>query len=886
MSITEILYTLLLGPLQLVPEAVYAMVSKVIHNPGWSVVVLSLAMNCLLLLLYNRVDAIRKASCEGKRRFSIKGSGILLLELPFFFAASYFLSNVSAFSGAAFGVLKDLSATDGLLALGTVKINLLPVLMTLLGLLSVTLYLKGASLADKLLQYVLTVLIGVALYSAPAAVVLYWTMTNLFLILRTLICKLESCRMLLNVLLCLVGVALMIWGYYVADMVQLKRGLLMVVAGGACMLPAILSTEAVSKRIRGTLAEAKPNWFRFLLGTGLMTVLVGLLVPSGVLAASPKTYIDMAYFHDPIWYLVSTACLACGGFLLWMNVIYGLAGKTGKVLLEWLSWAAGAAMVVCYFCFGTKLGSLSGALRYSEVMYFHVGPQLFNLLVVAAVALIMYIVARKCSWLGSVALLAAVLVLGGLGAANTLKLHREVALLAPVAEQEEPPFHLSTKGRNVIILTLDRAASEYIPYIFNEKPELKEQFDGFTFYANTLAFSPDTRASISSLYGGYEYTPVEMNRRDQELLVDKHNEALKVLPVLFLEEGFDVTVCNPVFTNYRWEPDLSVYADYPQINAVTEKVMYRNMAAKRQLVRSNHRNLFCYSLMETMPLAIRTVLYDNGSYNRIASLQDDTGAQTYVDLSHARGNSWRFESNYEILSNLSHMTRITETAGDTYMYMNNELTMAPTLLQTPDYVPASRVDNAAYDEAHADRFRLDGEAIQVTNKEQITHYHVNMAAMLQLGKWFDYLRENGAYDNTRIILVSDHSWCLFSKEELVQGGKTKAMDLELYNPLLMVKDFDARGFSTSEEFMTIADVPTLALADLVAEPTNPFTGNPINSDEKTAHDQFVYMTWDDVDSYGTAFVAGRWGSVHTDLRNPENWTLYEEPMLLTEHKAP
>ena len=86
--------------------------------------------------------------------------------------------------------------------------------------------------------------------------------------------------------------------------------------------------------------------------------------------------------------------------------------------------------------------------------------------------------------------------------------------------------------------------------------------------------------------------------------------------------------------------------------------------------------------------------------------------------------------------------------------------------------------------------------------------------------------------------------------------------------------------------MTIADVPTLALADLVAEPTNPFTGNPINSDEKTAHDQFVYMTWDDVDSYGTAFVAGRWGSVHTDLRNPENWTLYEEPMLLTEHKAP
>ena len=32
---------------------------------------------------------------------------------------------------------------------------------------------------------------------------------------------------------------------------------------------------------------------------------------------------------------------------------------------------------------------------------------------------------------------------------------------------------------------------------------------------------------------GYEYTPVELNKRSDELLVDKQNEALKVMPVLF-----------------------------------------------------------------------------------------------------------------------------------------------------------------------------------------------------------------------------------------------------------------------------------------------------------------------------------------------------------------
>jgi hypothetical protein len=35
-------------------------------------------------------------------------------------------------------------------------------------------------------------------------------------------------------------------------------------------------------------------------------------------------------------------------------------------------------------------------------------------------------------------------------------------------------------------------------------------------------------------------------------------------------------------------------------------------------------------------------------------------------------------------------------------------------------------------------------------------YHVAMAALLLRGKWFDFLLENGVYDNTRIIIAPDH----------------------------------------------------------------------------------------------------------------------------------
>lgn len=49
----------------------------------------------------------------------------------------------------------------------------------------------------------------------------------------------------------------------------------------------------------------------------------------------------------------------------------------------------------------------------------------------------------------------------------------------------------------------------------------------------------------------------------------------------------------------------------------------------------------------------------------------------------------------------------------------------------------------------------------------------------------------------------------------------------------MVKDFNRKGFSTSDTFMTNADVPALAMEDLIRDPKNPFTGKAINSDEKT-----------------------------------------------------
>ena len=75
---------------------------------------------------------------------------------------------------------------------------------------------------------------------------------------------------------------------------------------------------------------------------------------------------------------------------------------------------------------------------------------------------------------------------------------------------------------------------------------------------------------------------VEMNKRDQELLVDKHNESLKVMPVLFDQNDYNVTVCDAPYANYKWIPDLSIYDEYPEIDKYITKGYFTSKENKQQ----------------------------------------------------------------------------------------------------------------------------------------------------------------------------------------------------------------------------------------------------------------------------------------------------------------
>ena len=925
MSFFTILETLLLGPLKLVFEIIFELANRMIGHPGLAIIVLSLIMNILVLPLYKRADAMQeetrdieaklhdgvahiKKTFSGDERMMIlqtyyrqnhykptdalNGSVSLLLEIPFFMAAYQFLSHLRVMEGVSLGPITDLSAPDGLLVIGGVAINILPILMTTVNLISSAIYLKGFPLKTKIQLYAMALFFLVFLYTSPSCLVFYWTLNNVFSLVKTIFYKIKNPKKVLGILTSVVGVALICFGLFIYDTNSLKRKAFLVAVGVLLQLPLVTSALKGKGTVGNVVKPAQPNRKLFLLGSLLLTVLVGLLIPSNFIAASPQEYVDISFFHNPLRYLVSSGCMAAGTFLIWMRVFYWLASPRGKVIFDRLVWVLCGVMLVNYMFFGTDLGVISSNLQYENGMVFSGKELLLNLLIVAVVAVIMYLFACKWSRAAAMVMLTAVIALGGMSAVNVVTIKKSVDELSQIQDTQNSDIasiELSKTGKNVIVLMLDRALGTQIPYIFNEKPELKEQFSGFTYYSNVLSFGLTTNIASPALFGGYEYTPVEMNKRDTESLVQKHNEALKVMPVTFLKNGFDVTVCDPVYANYSWVSDLSIFDEYPEIKTYITEGKFSDPKQKEAVIESNHRNFFCFSIMKTMPLVVQPTIYNSGRYNQAVSYSGTAYmSQTLESTTMANGISQKFMNSYNVLCNLPYITKVTEEDTNTFLSMTNNATHEPMLLQTPDYTPTENVDNTQYELENADRFVLDGQKLNMDDSIQMIHYHANMASLIQLGKWFDYLRANDVYDNTRIILVADHGRALHHVDALVMDSSTSKLDLEYYFPMMMVKDFDSEGFATSTDFMTNADVPALAMEGLIEEPVNPFTGKPITSDEKTAHDQYVLMSsdWETDKNNGNTFNPGWWASVKDSIWDMNNWTVVKEGFVLDQHKLP
>ena len=923
MTVFQMLYQLVFYPLELVFEVIYGVAYNIVGNAGAAIIPLSLCVNILCLPLYNRAEAIQKQEREKQRSmlyglshirktfqgderymmiqafyrinhykpiYALRSSLPLLLEIPFFVAAYHFLSNLPYLEGASFGPFVNLAAPDGLIKIGGIAFNFLPIAMTLINILSSMIYSRDMSKKDKIQLYAMALIFLLLLYNSPSGLVLYWTLNNIFSLAKNLINSVENRGFIIDSVLSVLGLITLIYAFLVYRIPDLNQ-LLLIVIGGVLLIWAILDFIRRRGKKEGTehnelklsyksVIEEKRT---FIIGCVFLTILIGLMIPSSVIKSSPEEFIVISQYSSPLHYLLSSFLLAAGMFLIWFGLFYYLAGTKVKMVMCCGVWILSIFSIVNYMLFGTELGNLSAELKYDIDLNFSINEILVNLIVLLLIgAACMAVWIKQLKFIKGI-LFVIVVASSGMSVYNIIGTNSRLIGIKEVisqTEREQASFSLSKKGRNVIVFMLDRAISSYVPYLIQEKPDLLKQFDGFTWYPNTLSYGTRTNTGSPALFGGYEYTPEEINKRDKESLEEKQNEALKVMPVLFDEHGYDVTVCDPPYAGYTWIPDLSIYDEYENIHTYnTENGQFTDQTETLKIRQQIwNRNLFCYGVMKTLPMFIQPGFYQKGSYfNPQAMNSALTQMQYMIDKSLSVGIWNSFMDSYSALCALPEMTKIEEGDKKTFLMINNGTPHNAILLQEPQYEPELIVDNTLYDKEYENRFTIGNRILKTDTSYQMSHYQSNMAAFLRVGKWLDYLKEQGVYDNTRIIIVADHGWPLEQFDDMKFGEQDpertiyNSEDVMAYNPLLMVKDYaDDKtydsGFHVNYSFMTNADTPTIAFDGLISDPVNPFTGNVIDNEHKNENEHHVFYTdmWGTEENNGNTFLPGFWYSLKGD----------------------
>ena len=893
MNLGEILYTVILYPLVQIIEIAFMVFDKLFSNTGIAVMGVSFVVTVLCLPLYivaerwqqlerdtqarlkGGVDRI-KAVFKGDEQYMIlstyyrqnhyhpmmalRSSFGLLIQVPFFMAAYSCLSNLPALQGQSFLFIRDMGAPDALFSIGGFGVNVLPIAMTAINIIAGAIYTKGFPFKEKAQIYGMALLFLVILYNSPAGLVLYWTMNNVFSLVKNIFYKLKHPVWVLYVLMCvgIVFAGVFVLFIYNGGVSMTKR--LAAVIPMACLMLTPLFLKAVewllAYPLASLVADGKTRCWLFLFSAGALAVLAGLVLPSSVIASSVQEFSNIGEYGNPRVFLQHSFWQSIGLFIFWPACIFFLFREKIQTLIATCFSTGLVWSLLNAFVFTGNYGSMDVTLKFPDGFSNpSMGYMLLNLFVLAVAAVVMILLLRwrKQKLLSSVCLIATISFIA-FGFINISSINRDYTSFQEGAGagagdtmEIEPVFHLSKTGKNVVVLMLDRAESAYFEYILADQPEIKDTFTGFTYYKNTLAYNSHTLIGTPPLYGGYEYTPDLVNSRKDVLLKDKHNEALLLMPRILTEEaGFTATLTDSSWGNYSYVADMRFTNGYEKIEGIKIQGRYTgkfkrdfpSTLSSVSLEDGLKRNLLWVSIFREVPAILRSVVYYKGSYLKGEAAMD---TDTLLDA-------------YSALEYLPGLTDFTSTQ-DSFLMITNE-------------APHSNEDISSFN-------LVDSSTLSYPNS---AGYYTNTVSLLALSRWFNYLKENGVYDNTRIIIVSDHG--MGYGENATEGYDNVSLvnnNKDNYHALLLVKDFNTSGeITTDMTFMTNADVPTLALEGIVENPKNPFTGNPVNSDAKA---NGVYITTDDIfmphhgkSNYVFTVRDDLWYHVKDNIFIDSNWT--------------
>ncbi len=365
----------------------------------------------------------------------------------------------------------------------------------------------------------------------------------------------------------------------------------------------------------------------------------------------------------------------------------------------------------------------------------------------------------------------------------------------------------SKHSQNVLIIFLDRFMGGFMPDILKDTPSLKKDLSGFVWYPNTLSLGTGTAVGLAPIYGGYEFSDTTAMMKDNykwnfghqidgtNHMKQRYELSTKFLLEKFYNKGYDTTIFDAnylsnsqlkdisnntfKFKNIRYNKDYLETLYYPY-----ELDIKNNIKSPFSMIKEY---MLPFSLFKVVSPTLRKNIYNNGTWMAGLSSVAINYSGVIREISYAR--AWQ------------HISEIKDDINGSFNFITSNITHD---------VPVNRNMNNTFQGVIPKYSLSDKERFK--DKGTTSHYYLAKEAIYQVSLWIKWFKKNNIYNNTKIIIVSDHGATsrynpMFkiqkNNEGIYYGG---------YHPILMVKDFNKiNNIEINNSFMTHGDTAWMAL---------------------------------------------------------------------------
>ena len=326
----------------------------------------------------------------------------------------------------------------------------------------------------------------------------------------------------------------------------------------------------------------------------------------------------------------------------------------------------------------------------------------------------------------------------------------------------------SKTEQNVFYLLADMFNGNYLGRLIDENPEYKEKLDGFVWYPDCLSISSATTTSLPALWAGEDFLPhrlVNNGYTGKEEL----DMASEFLFTHITEAGYKITLANPYLVSEKIKETTATVNPSAYIPYWKKTQNYKDTS-----ISIDYQFLpFIVSLFNASTWSMRNIIYDDAEWLIFR------GAEKFSRFSEMAIKDIAY---FDLLPQIATV----QNGKGLFLYYHN---------------------NLAHDPYGINK---DGELIKDRYPEESITNFANASAAIYSAKkvldllcqFIDWLKDEGIYDNTAIVVVSDHGNSfgdsdaplsfftnpLFAKQE---AGRSQT--------LFLTKTFHSRGSLIKDE---------------------------------------------------------------------------------------